>query len=141
MPNLFGTVNNADLALIRGAAEFGNDFDDEIVKERMQNIFICEKHAKELVFKWKESKDPMHVSEKRVRGVVSKPACSLPNTLMEKKHQSDTEPPLAKASLFLRKDMAKAFLKARGAHLHIGIREYICDTVTFYVLLFIFSPL
>uniref|UniRef100_A0A914WYM7 Uncharacterized protein n=1 Tax=Plectus sambesii TaxID=2011161 RepID=A0A914WYM7_9BILA len=29
VPNLFGAENNADLALIRGAAEFGNDFDDE----------------------------------------------------------------------------------------------------------------
>jgi hypothetical protein len=52
---LFGAANNADLALARGAAEYGNNFYDEAVILRMKTIYICQKHADELVFNWKNT--------------------------------------------------------------------------------------
>uniref|UniRef100_A0A914UXF5 Uncharacterized protein n=1 Tax=Plectus sambesii TaxID=2011161 RepID=A0A914UXF5_9BILA len=119
LPELFGAENNADLALIRGAAEFGYDFDDEAVKERMKNIFICETHEKELVFRWKSWKTPRHVLYKQSRS-ESKAACTVPNELLDQ-HGSDSTSVLAKPGRYLRKKQAEAFLRETGTHLQVGI--------------------
>lgn len=124
--NLRGAQNFADLALIRGAAEFTNDFDDEAVKERMRDMYICYKHQQELVFNWEDSTDPVHSFTRRTaRG--KKAACTVPNDLDPdlNMHGPGTQLPLAKAGRFLQRDKALTFLKRFGAHLHIGIRESI----------------
>uniref|UniRef100_A0A914XLB9 Uncharacterized protein n=1 Tax=Plectus sambesii TaxID=2011161 RepID=A0A914XLB9_9BILA len=117
--NLQGAENNADLALIRGAAEFENDFDDEAVKERMKNIFICKHHEDELVYHWKTSKKPKHVIYKEVN-TVSKVACSVPNAVLNM-HGLNSPSVFAKPGRFLRKKQAEAFLKQTGTHLQVGI--------------------
>lgn len=117
----YDAQNNADLALIRGAAEFDNDFNDEEVKERMKNIFICKKHEDELVFNWWKNKDPTHVKERNT-GLTRKPLCGVPNNLLTK-HGSNSASVLAGLRLYLRKDAAYAFLRQTGAHLHVGIRK------------------
>uniref|UniRef100_A0A914XRL7 Uncharacterized protein n=1 Tax=Plectus sambesii TaxID=2011161 RepID=A0A914XRL7_9BILA len=117
--DLYGAENNADLALIRGAAEFGNDFDDETVKERMKNIFICKKHEEELVYRWKRWANPTHVYYKRVNN-AAKPTCSVPNELLNK-HGSNSASVLAKPGRFVRKNHAEAFLRQTGTHLQVGI--------------------
>uniref|UniRef100_A0A914XN95 Uncharacterized protein n=1 Tax=Plectus sambesii TaxID=2011161 RepID=A0A914XN95_9BILA len=120
--NLYGAENNADLALIRGAAEFENDFDDEAVKERMKNIYICENHEDELVFGWKSWKKPSHVSYKRIGGIagVQSAKCAVPNAVLNM-HGLNSPSVYAKPGRFLRKKQAEAFLRQTGTHLQVGI--------------------
>lgn len=118
---LFGAQNYADLALIRGAAEYDNDFDDEAVKARMKNIFICKHHEDELVHSWKSWRAPRHELEKRTNKGRKK-ACTVPNNPL-KMHGASSRKVLAKSGRLLQKEKAETVLRHTGIHLHVGIRK------------------
>jgi hypothetical protein len=88
----------------------------------MKNIFICQKHVNELVFKWKSNQNPKHILKKQITR-VKKNACTVPNNKPLDKHQLDSNSPVATSGLFLSKDMAEAYLRKMGIHIHPGIRK------------------
>ena len=114
---MYGAHNLADMALTRGAGEMNLDFEDDAIKTRMENSYICAQHQKELIFGWKFVR--RHLLR---RGREKKIMCGIPNDIFAV-HKSNDQMQAPSQGTFLQKNEVNAYLKQTGVLLHIGIRK------------------
>ena len=118
--NLYGAENAADLLLNRGSGVFVQDWEDQAVKNNMQNLFVCNDHWKELITSWKTGFYYHFLLRKKDKRVM----CSVPEQFDNEHAGSrpllDTK---KKKTFYLSKRQSRAILLEKGFLLHVGLRK------------------
>jgi hypothetical protein len=113
----YGSLNEIDKILVRGAGEFQNDWNDEQTKKRILNRKICDNHLQELSRDW-SSWRYNHIMKRKSD---KKNVCSVPDGIGVT-HDGNHRP-IIKTKNALNRDEAFAVLQKFKTLLHIGLRK------------------
>jgi hypothetical protein len=113
----YGSLNEIDKILVRGAGEFTNDWDDEQTKKRILNRKICDNHLQELSRDWSSTRY-YHIMR---RWNDKKDVCSVPDGIGFA-HDGNHRPIIQNKNA-LNRDEAFAVLQKFKTLLHIGLRK------------------
>jgi hypothetical protein len=110
----FGTVNEAELIMLRGTGDFSIDWSNPQQYEPVLNRQICDSHLNELSRHWHRTKYYHGTYTKTSE--VRKKACSVPLNIELNHNKPETENLVPLSKIF-----AEAVLEKHGILLPVGI--------------------